>query len=371
MNSGFKYFTLSYAFFRLGFDLMGLFGAISFYVIFDHSLAHAFGIYALIYLLTTILILPVLKLSEKLGTRNAIIIATFLFALSFFPLSQLPTKRVEFIALWVIISSLARALYWVPMHYYMSNLTEEKKRGSQIGLLYAIVILFSIVAPFIGGYTTEYFGITGLAIAMGIFYLISLIPLFKIPNYRFQFTGNFLRIIFSRDILKIVKVIGVNELQAKETVWSLFVFLLLGSSFIYFGNVATIVALISVIASLVIGRFLDHNNRLRVLKYDSLINSCLWLIRSVIYTVGGIIFVDSSFKINMQVRNQAVDTISYDLLAKKNQEELLDEKIVARELWVNLLIALNFTLSLLLVSFFGFQFVFVFAALSSLLFWLI
>ncbi|HLD03500.1 MAG TPA: hypothetical protein VJC17_01875, partial [Candidatus Dojkabacteria bacterium] len=68
---------------------------------------------------------------------------------------------------------------------------------------------------------------------------------------------------------------------------------------------------------------------------------------------------------------QALDSINYDLLTKKNQEQLFDEKIVAREIWGTLIISLNFALSLILLSIFGFQAVFIFAAAASLLFWLI
>ena len=371
MTRNFRYFTISYAFFHVAYELVGLYGAISFYVIFDNSFLHAFGVYALIYFLNALLIRPAMSIISRIGTRNGMILANIFFVLSFFPLYQLPQKQTLIIVLWIVLSAIARALYFLAYHYYISILTDEKTRATSLGGFYAMGLLFGILTPFIGGYVSEFYGVQGLAVIMAAFFVISILPLYFVENFKFNLTNSIAKILFSRDTLKLAKMTIINELQAKETVWSIYLFLLLGASFTYFGNVATIVAIISIIVSLVIGKVLDHFNRLKVLQYDALINSTLWSIRSMVSSVFGIIFVDSLFKINIHVRNQAFSSINYDLLAKRNQEQLFDEKIVAREIWVTFIISLNFALSMILVSVFGFQAVFIFAAAASLLFWLI
>src|SRR3989344_1041017 len=308
MTNNFRYFTISHAFFHVGYELVGLFRAISFYVIFDNSLLHAFGVYSLIYFLDALLIRPAMSIIGRIGTRNGMILAKLFFILSFFPLYLLPQKQTPIIILWIVLSAAARALYFLAYHYYISKLTEEKNRGTSLGTFFAVGILFGILTPFIGGYVSEFYGVQGLAFVMAAFFAIYILPLYFVENYTFHLTGSILNVLFSKDILKMVKILIINELQAKETVWAIYVFLFLGASFASFGSVATIVALISVIVSLVIGKILDHYNRMKVLKYDALINSILWSIRSMVRSVFGIIFVDSLFKINIHIRSQALDS---------------------------------------------------------------
>lgn len=371
MKSNFRNFIISTAFFRVAFDLMGIYGIISYYLIFGHSFLYAFGIYAVMYFLNSLLVRPAMEISSRIGTRNAMILAICCFILSFFPLSQIPSKDLLFVGLWIIFSAAGRSLFFTSQQYFVSKLTDEKTRGRKLGGLNAISILFSIMTPFIGGYVSEFYGLPGLALVMAFFFILAAFPLFRIPNYKFQVAGKVSKIFFSRDTLKITKVIVINELQTKDTIWDIYVFILLGSSFAYFANVATVVAIITIMATFVIGRTLDHHNRKHVLQFDSLINSGLWFLRSLVSTVAGILFVDSIFKINAEVRVETIDTLTYDLLAKKNQEQLFDEKIIAKEIWTTFLIGLNLMLSFFLVNFFGFQAAFIFAGLTSLFFWLL
>src|SRR3990172_2040138 len=152
MTRNFRYFTISYAFFHVAYELVGLYGAISFYVIFDNSFLHAFGVYALIYFLNALLIRPAMSIISRIGTRNGMILANIFFVLSFFPLYQLPQKQTLIIVLWIVLSAIARALYFLAYHYYISILTDEKTRGTSLGGFYAMGLLFGILTPFIGGY---------------------------------------------------------------------------------------------------------------------------------------------------------------------------------------------------------------------------
>jgi len=370
----FNKFNLSSSLFDFAYALSRIFGVLYIYLISGHSMVMAIGSLGLMGLLDAFLLSFLSKPIGKMGVRTSLIIATilyFLSSLALFPMTvaNFPTT----ISIWIITSSFAKAFYYIAYHYYVLKLTQQGIRGKEISYIFALSTLLGIIPPYLGAILSDKFGLPGLAIVSAGFFLLSIIPLLSIENFKFTYTGKILKILDIHSIKKEFRLSLIYQVQNQESFWQIYVFILLGSSFISFGELFTLTYLISMVITFILGRFLDHHNRMKVLKIDGVFQSIGWLLRFAAQTPLGLIVADIYMKLSNQVLGQTLTTVTYDLLTykNKNEDQILDEKIVAREIALNTSLFITAVVSVVTFTLFSFQGVFVLAIIASVVFSLI
>ena len=184
MTKSFYYFIANNGLQKIAFDMVGVFGVLYLYVLFGNSLEISIGLLSLIYILMpffTYLFLPVL---EKLGMKKSMILGGFISILSVIPMFFFGTKEWIYFALWICLAATAKTFYYIPYHYYTVKFTENGGRGKEMAIINGLILLLSVLTPIIGGFATQYWGVAGIGVITVIFAVLSLIPLFKLDDYK-------------------------------------------------------------------------------------------------------------------------------------------------------------------------------------------
>jgi len=367
MSKSFYYYIINNGLYKIGFDLVNIFGILYLFRLFGNSLEISIGLLSLIYLLYPIFEPFILRIIEGLGTKKSMILGSLISVTSVVPMFFFDSKQWYFFAIWIVLTVIAKILYYIPYHYYAVTLTEGQQRGKDISYVTAVILFAGLITPIFGGYITQCFGLTGLAFTCMISLVISIIPLLFIKDYKFKFSRNIFELIGESNLIKTLRIMFVNELQAKETFWSIYIFIMVGESFSNYGILISAVMLFSIPIMIILGKYSDHHNKRLLLRSDGILTSLLWFVRLLITNIYEVVIVDILHKVNMNLKNQTAGIITYDLASKDNQEIILDEKIAIREGFGNLFIGINLLTGLVVAYFFGINGTFVFAGFASLL----
>jgi MFS family permease len=229
----------------------------------------------------------------------------------------------------------------------------------------------SLLVPLIGGFITQYFGITGLTILSVIFVFFSILPILRLENHHYIISRRLLDFISTPHIKKAIKLNFVNEFQSREKFWELYVFIYFAGNYANMGVFMTLIAIMVVPLNFLLGQYLDHHNRKFILKFTSLFASLVWLGKMVATTIAQFTAIDIVHKLNSSLKNQIIDTLNTNYLMEEGQVLLLDERIAVREITQNFFIGSNLLLGILLLTVFGFPAVFLQASIAALFFYLL
>lgn len=369
MNKHLKYFGISTSFFNLAYDIGKVFSVLYIFIFFDNSINIAIGglIIISVFHLLTILIMG--KTMGRIGVRTTLIISTIIFFLSFLPLYNINEYNKYFnYGLSLILFGIARGMYFLPYHYYVLKFTKEKNRGGDYGKFLAICTFFTIFSPFIGGFITNSFGIQGVAVISVIVFILSLIPLSKIENLKFNVTINLIKLIKLPNFKKSFNLDFLINIQNQVSFWSIYVFLILDKKYLNFGILFTVINVIVFLAVPLLAKLFDHRNKKKIFRIDGIFTGLIWILRYFSTTPLFVLVSDSLYKINNSVKDTNYNLINYDLLKRENDDLNIDEKIILRECYLNIIIIISIPILLILVHFFGINIVFLIAALASFLF---
>ena len=368
MSKTFYYFVINIGLQKVAFDFIGIFGVLYLYVLFGNSVELSIGLLSLTYILDPFFAFLFLPTLQKLGMKRSIILGGCISILSVIPMSFFYTKLWWVFLIWVCLAAITKVFYYIPYHYYNVKMTEGHPMGKEFSKVNAVILFLSILTPVVGGIVTEIWGVSGVVVLAMVFAIFAVIPLFKIDDYRFQLSKNMMELISQPDLQQTLKILVIDEFQAKEVFWQCFVFIAVGASFSQFGILMSAVTLLTIPLMFYFGRFCDHHNKKWLMRFQGLIASVLWFARLFITSIYQIIFVDIIHKVNYNVRGQTMGIVLYDLATKDKQELLLDEKIIIREVFDNLALGLGLLSGVVIYYFFGFPGVFAFAGIVALLF---
>lgn len=365
-------YTIRTFFFGLGLDLFNIFGVIGLYTLYDNNIFAGIAPYVCVHFGYATLLPFFARIGGRLGTKRSTILGSVVFLMSYLALVLSNKETVLPIVIWIVLNILGHLLIFVPHHYYMTRYTSARSRGHEIGKFRAVMLLFALILPAIGAVASNWLGLAGIAIFSSIFVFFSLLPLIWIDDFHYHYSGKLLHYLDISGVRKNIKLVGINELQGRfDKYWFIYVFLIAGQSFTVFGEILTLVNVINIFAALLLGNFLDHHNRKKMLKFEGFFVSISWLARAIARTPLMIVIADSLFKVNENIKDSAYSILTYDLMTERNQTAQLDEKIVIREIAINYAISLTLVLGFILVYILGFNVTFVFAALAALLFTLL
>jgi len=369
MNKHLKFFGLSTSFFNLAYDIGKVFSVLYIYIFFGNSINIAIGGLVIISIFHLLTILFLGKTMGKIGVRTTLIFSTILFFLSFIPLYSIDdgNKFLNY-GISLVLFGIARGMYFLPYHYYVLKFTKDKNRGGDYGKFLAICTFFTIFSPFIGGYTTNTFGIQGVALLSAIVFILSLIPLSRIENLKFNVTINLLKLVKLPNFKKSFSIDFLLNIQNQVSFWSIYVFIILDKNYLDFGILFTVINVIVFVAVPLLAKLFDHKNKKRIFRIDGIFTGIIWIIRYFSTTPLFVLISDSLYKINNSVKDTNFNLINYDLLKREDDDLNIDEKIILRECYLNIIIIISIPILLILVHFFGINVVFLIAALASFLF---
>ena len=319
--------------------LLGLFLPIFFYIAFDFSL-YKLLLYYLISWSIWVLIIPIgAMIMSKIGMKKALIISVIFGTAQFYFLRLYDLHSLLYILIFVIFAAtLDRLLYWVPYHTDFAKFTDRRTRGKQISFLVSIASLVSIFTPFIAGYVINAYGFDALFLFVIIIYIMSVIPLFLLPDIRENFSFGYFQSykeVFSKKNRRLLLSYGADGMQSMVgiVIWPIFIWLLLDKNYETVGLVSSLIVLFSLLLRLIMGEFSDRYDKHRGLRWGTILNSFGWLFKMFVGT-GFQIFIASTYhSFASIVMRTPFDALMYEKAADSGH--YVDEYTVVREISLN------------------------------------
>jgi len=227
----------------------------------------------------------VLVVAPAMGVRHALIWGVVLISLSCPMLA--PVNGVGWaLAAYIAVAALGQAFYWTCFHVFFSAHSDDDRRGSQLGLLWALGTVAALIGPGIGGLLLTRLGPWVAFGIAGLISLISVLPLLRIaepaiprarPDGAYAAAKNGAMLYFADGWMQI----------SLATAWSMVMFHALGSRYDSFGGTLSLASLAGAVGGIVLGRFIDKGHGRRALWLNAFILAVGLVLRSATFGHAG------------------------------------------------------------------------------------
>ena len=355
----------------LGIGLLGFFVPLFLFNLFGR-IEYVILYYLAIHIVTMVFYPIATKLFLRFNLKSLMMVALIFLMAYLLVLNHL--KVVGISIFWlvaaVILINIYRWLYWTPYHAEFALLTEKEYRGRELSILYALVSFLGISLPAIAAFVVVKLGFNWLFWIVLSIELISVLPLFKVPNKKEKYSYGYWqtwRELFSKKNRGLLLAYFADGFQgaAGYVVWPIFIFLLLDKEYMSVGVISTLIILASVILRLLLGDLVDRISRKKVLKVGSWLYSLGWLIKAFVSTGFQIFTVGAYHGLAEVVMRTPFDTLMYDKAA--DREHYIDEYTVLREMALRIGKISVLLFALLIVSLVSLNWVFIAVSMVALL----
>ncbi|HEB01419.1 MAG TPA: MFS transporter [Candidatus Portnoybacteria bacterium] len=272
-------------------SMIAIFEPVYIYLIFQ-SLQAVVLYYAAVYTLYFFMVPLGGKAASRFGFEHAMLYSLPLLILYYLTLWAVPLYH-SLIFLAVILLVVFKIFYWPAYHANFAHYGNPRYRATEISTSRVIRSLVWIIGPIIGGVILKFFGFSILFLVVAILVLGSAIPLFttreKFEPAHFSYWRPFERLIKSYGTYKrrfFLAFIGHGADFIEIVFWPIFIYLVV-KSYLGLGLITSIVTLVGILVTLVMGKLVDRSTkrgRKKILTISALIYSPLWLLRAFAQT---------------------------------------------------------------------------------------
>lgn len=367
---------------RISTALLGLFLPIFLYELFDLELKYVVYFYLAEHFFYFLFVSIGALFLNRIGMRRSLRISILIGALYYilFYLIEKQSGLMDFAfgsnLLFVLLllaigaATLHRTMYWVPLHTDVAKFTSKGDRAKQLSTIEATSLALSAIGPIAAGWILSRYSYDILFIIAVLVYFIALIPLITLPKTKERFSWTYLetwREFFSRKRRRtVIAFIGDGaEAAVGVIIWPIFIYELLNGNFLEIGALASLIVFVTIFLQLGIGGFTDHHNKNKMLHWGSVFYAIGWIVKIFVITSFQI-FVASAFHNLTKIFSRTpFDALTYDRAA--DQGHFVDEYTVIHEMAVQIGKVITLIFVLVLIPFFGIKWIFLIAAIASLL----
>jgi hypothetical protein len=364
-------------------QLMGLFLPIFLYIFLDMSLTLLLFFYlGLDILYATFLVYGCKKIMNPLGIKRSLQISVLFgalyYALFFFIDNyiisgsiSLELHRFWWLAPILLVNLFFRLSHWVPYHTNIAKLTEKQIRASQLSIMEATMMAIGAMMPIISGLILSYLGYSHLFLLALSMYLLASLPLSHLPKVEEQFSWSHRktwRTLFSKKMRSSVIAYAGDgaESIAGLIIWPIFIWQVLNGNYLQIGAISSVIIIATILIQIFVGKSLDKlTNKRSWLRYGVFFYASGWLLKALVGTAFQVFLFSAYHNISRIFSRTSFDSLNYDIAA--DQGHFVDEYTVVRELAIILGKIAMGVLVILIIPFFSLRYIFIIAALVSLL----
>lgn len=364
-------------------QLFGLFLPIFLYQLFNFNIAWVL-VYYFIQDFSYFLILPFAcrlfmnRLGLKDSLRLSVILGsiyylTFYFVFNYFSIGQYDFQAIIWIASIlganIVVLTLFRSSYWVPLHTEIAKLTDKENRGKQLSLIAVTQVIIGALMPLLAGLILNAFNYGVLFLIGAAIYIFALIPFSKLPEMKENFSWSYRKTIREFKSKEKRKLLIAYAGDGAENVvgliiWPIFIWKLLEGNYFEVGVLSSFIVLLTVGLQVVAGKRIDKGDKSKMLKYGSVLYAIGWIFKIFIATSFQI-FITSTYHSTVKIlARTSFDTLNYEIAADNGH--YVDEYTVIREMSILLGKMLMAVLIIILTSRLTLEWSFVFAAFAAL-----
>lgn len=310
------------ALFNLSINLAYIFEPIFLYGL-GYDLVQIMMFYVVVYTCYALLIVPVTKITSIIGYKKSILISSVIYVCYWLLFFQLVFFSELYYVLPVLFA-LQKCFFWPPYNADIALNNVRQQRGREVGVLFSLVELASIVGPIIGGFISYKFGFQTMFITSAVLMLISVFPLFLSPEIYTKHTFRF------RDFWDMVRKFpqnffgywGYAEDLMLMSLWPIFIFIIIPEVFSV-GIIITVASLIAVVLMLYLGKLMDRFPKLPVLPIAGVLYGFTWVFRFLGATLVGVIVFEILTRLGKGLVNVPLLFKTYDLAGGKGPDHAI------------------------------------------------
>jgi len=318
--------------------LAGIFVPIFLYETSGESFFVVGGYYALLSLLYALLLVPSMRITNRLGFSRTLVLSGVCSIATYILLFNLtPTNLL--ILLWPLAVTIVafRLFHWVPFHTDFALFTTAGKRGKQVSLSFAAIAFMGAVGPIAAGFIIANAGYTALFGTIIVLLVAATISYAYVPETPTHFDWSW-RETWSQFRSNRQRGLMVGEFaNGAETVvniivWPIFLYTILDGDLFSIGAISTIIVGVTIVLQLLLGRYLDGKGRdiTKTLKIGSYLYAIGWILKIFVLSAAQVFFVGLYHNIVRIFSHTPFNAIVYDMSA--DQGSLVDEYTVIREM---------------------------------------
>lgn len=340
-----------------GYALIGVF--IPIYLL---NLGYSLPTVLMFFLMKYILIIimsPLVGVFQRFfGLKHTMMLSTF-FLTTFFILLYSIVDFHWSILLLGALSGFELTLFWIPMNSDFSIHMKKGKTGSETGMLVIIPRIAAVIAPFVGALIIINYEFNVLLIAACLIIISSIFPLFltKDKHYKMmpvlklfsKHNNKYFWIFFSKGVI-----------AATMLLWPLFIFFTV-KDYVFIGGLATLQAFSGIAVGLLMGKFSDKSNPIKLFKKIALLSFVIWV--TAIFISGPVLIAIYSFLLGISFVAFCIPTFAF--ICKDSHHQHMVELMVYREVILSIARALVIAIAIILPFEIMFQTIFGLAALAS------
>jgi MFS family permease len=285
-----------------------------------YKITHILFFYIVVYTCYALFILPLTKITAKIGYKHAIFISTVFYVIYWITLFQIKFHPGLFYIV-PIFFALQKCFYWPPYNADVAISNTKKQRGREIGVLFSLIEMVSIIGPILGGLISAVFGFQVLFIASSIIMLSSAYPLFRTPDIytRHNFKlKNFLAI-FKRFPQNFFAYWGYAEDLMLMSLWPIYMFLII-PNVSSIGLIVTFASLVAIMVMLYVGRLIDNRKQHELLPLASIFYGLGWVFRFVANQPAAVVGFDVQTRLGKGMVNVPLLTTTYSLAGSRGPD---------------------------------------------------
>lgn len=270
----------------------------------------------------------------------------------------------------IFFSLFFRLTHWIPFHTSLAKLTEHYIRASQLSFMEATMLSLGAIMPIIAGLSLEYLGYSTLFFLAISIYLIALIPFSQLPQVKEEFSWTYKetwrRLLSKKMRGSVLAYAGDGaESVVGAIIWPIFIWQLLAGNYLQVGALSSVIILVTIVLQIFVGSLMDNLPSRRWLRYGTLLYAFGWVLKALINSAFQVFLFSTYHNLSRVFARTSFDALNYDIAA--DQGHYVDEYTVIREMAIVFGKVLMCLFIILIIPFLALRYLFLVAALASLL----
>jgi MFS family permease len=224
------------------------------------------------------------KFSARFGLKHSVLVSVPLYLMFILLLYFLPVVEIPLVIIAALLGA-SQSFYWMGMHLVFTHASDHKHRGEEFGKRKSISILAAMFAPLLGGVLIKFVGFKFVFILTSILLFSSALFLFlsKEDHVRYHFS---IRSLIDKRQWRNALFFTARgtHVIASGVIWPIFIFVIL-NDYLSLGLVGFFLAGISAFLVFFVGKYSDHVNKRKIIRWAAGFESLSWLIRAAVTTV--------------------------------------------------------------------------------------
>ena len=251
------------------------------------------------------------KFASRFGIKHSIMVGVPLYLL-FVVLMYYSSTAVMQLLLTSTSLGASQAFYWIGMHLAFYHASHRKHRGEEVGIRSGVTVLSTILGPFLGGLLITFIGFKAV-FGMTAFLLFASVLILLLNGDGYAPYHFSMKTVFDKKYWKdsLFFVSRGSHVIVQGVIWPLFIFFILKSYF-SIGVVGSLMSLSSAILFWGVGRYSDHSDKRKIMRWSSVLESGMWMVMALVKTVPQVFAVTIASSVVSAIRESPTGALEYD-----------------------------------------------------------